>query len=170
MPESVQESNGSGAAAPISGHPWFDHWFSLFPSYRAIIRGLMRRTPAVRSSNGLSFRSLGLPRSRQPLTVSGTRGLRVLTIPGRSYRIRLHVSACYPKHDLCIIVRLSQTFDQAPHNTIADRNLTLVVSSDQRGADISDLYTMSCSVFSIAREGSQLIIKSRPFFGILQQL
>ena len=64
---------------------WFDHLFSLFPSYRAIIRGLMRRTPAVRSSNGLSFRSLGLPRSRQPLTVSGTRGLRVLTIPGRSY-------------------------------------------------------------------------------------
>ena len=33
---------------------------------------------------------------RQPLSVSGTRGLRVLTIPGRSYRIRLHVSAYYP--------------------------------------------------------------------------
>ena len=33
-----------------------------------------------------------------PSTVSGTRGLRVLTIPGRSYRIRLHVSACYPKN------------------------------------------------------------------------
>ena len=31
-----------------------------------------------------------------PSTASGTRGLRVLTIPGRSYRIRLHVSACYP--------------------------------------------------------------------------
>ena len=31
-----------------------------------------------------------------PSTVSGTRGLRVLTIPGRSYRIRLHESACYP--------------------------------------------------------------------------
>ena len=87
-----------GEASPRSGHPGFDPLFSLFPSYRAIIRGLMRRTPAVRSSNGFSFRFPGLLRSRQPLSLSGTRGLRVLTIPGRSYRIRQHVSACYPKN------------------------------------------------------------------------
>ena len=31
-----------------------------------------------------------------PSPVPGTRGLRVLTIRSRSYRIRLHVSACYP--------------------------------------------------------------------------
>ena len=37
----------------MHGHPWLDHWFSLFPSYRAIIGGTMRRTPSGRPSNGL---------------------------------------------------------------------------------------------------------------------
>ena len=75
-----------GEASPRSGRPWFDHSFSLFPSYRAIIRGLMRRTPSVRPSNGLEFRSLGLLRSHQPISLLGTRGLCVLTIRSRSYR------------------------------------------------------------------------------------
>ena len=43
------------------------------------------------------------------------------------------------KHDPRIIARPSQTLDQAPHNAVADRNLTLVVFSDQCSADINDL-------------------------------
>ena len=85
-----------GEAPPHNGHPWFYHSFSLFQSYRAVIRGLIRRTPSVWPLSGLEFRSLGLLRNRRPISVPGTPGLCVLTIPTRSYRIRLHVSACYP--------------------------------------------------------------------------
>ena len=39
-------------ALPIE-HSWFDHLFSLSPSYRAIIGATMRRTPSARLSKGL---------------------------------------------------------------------------------------------------------------------
>ena len=95
MSEEIDRAAISEKLRHAAGHPWFDHWFSLFPSYRAIIRVTRRRTTSIRRSNGLWFRSLGLLRSRQPpLSVPGTRGLRVLTIRSRSYRIRLHESAC----------------------------------------------------------------------------
>ena len=40
--------------------------------------------------------SLSGPSAKSPTHLGARRGLRVLTIPGRSYRIRLHFSACYP--------------------------------------------------------------------------
>ena len=67
------------------------------------------------------------------------------------------------KHDLCIIVWPSQTFDQAPHNAVADRNLTLVVSSNQCGADISDLYNGPAGAFEQDVAFSSTELRKRGF-------
>ena len=77
-----RSSRRLGEASPRSGCPSFDHLFSLFPSYRAIIRGLMRRTPAVRSSNGLSFRSPGFLRSPQPISAPGVGSVYSQSVAG----------------------------------------------------------------------------------------
>ena len=77
-----RSSRRLGEASPGSGCPWFDHLFSLFPSYRAIIRDLMRRTPAVRSSNGLSFRSPGFLRSPQPISAPGVGSVYSQSVAG----------------------------------------------------------------------------------------
>ena len=55
--------------------------------------------------------SLSGPSAKSPTHLGARRGLCVLTISGRSYRIRLHVSACYPVNSYLLRIGPERTLD-----------------------------------------------------------